>query len=146
MSEPAIAPKIATTRLSVSICLTSRQRVAPSAPRMASSFARKAARPNCMFITFTQAMSKTRMTAPSIAQTIWRSCTPVKALINGCTLAEVKFWFVFGLSAAMLRAIAIISAFAWSSVTPGFSRPITAGARLFAPRKSSPRGVGGHSL
>ena len=44
-SVPAIAPKIATTRLSVSICLTSRQRVAPSAPRMASSFARNAARP-----------------------------------------------------------------------------------------------------
>ena len=86
-----MAPKTATTRLSVSICLTSRQRVAPSAPRIASSFARKAARPNCMFITFTQAMSSTRMTAPSIAQTICRSCTPVKALINGITLAEVKF-------------------------------------------------------
>ena len=44
-----------------------------------------------MFITFTQAISKTRMTAPSIAQTIWRSCTPVNALISGITLAEVKF-------------------------------------------------------
>ena len=44
-----------------------------------------------MFITFTHAMSNTRITAPSIAQTIWRSCTPVKALINGITLAEVKF-------------------------------------------------------
>ena len=113
---------------------------------MASSFARKAARPNCMFMTLTQAMSRTTPTAPSMAQTIWRSCTPVKKLISGTTLAEVKFWFVFGLSAAMLRAIAIISAFAWSRVMPGFNRPITAGARLFAPRKSSPRGVGGHSL
>ena len=36
-----------------------------------------------MFITFTQAMSNTTMTAPSIAQTIWRSCTPVNALISG---------------------------------------------------------------
>ncbi len=65
-----------------------------------------------MFITFTHAMSNTTITAPSMAQTIWRSCTPVKALISGTTLAEVKFWFVFGLSAAMLRAMAIISAFA----------------------------------
>ncbi len=120
MSEPAIAPKKATTILSVSICLTRRQRVAPSAPRIASSFARKAARPNCMFITFTQAISKTRMTAPSMAQTIWRNCTPVKKLISGCTAAEVRSLFVFGLSAAMLRAIVIISAFAWSSVTPRF--------------------------
>ena len=58
---------------------------------MASSFARNAARPNCMFITFTHAISKTRMTAASIAQTVWRSCTPVNALSSGCTLAEVKF-------------------------------------------------------
>ncbi len=86
------------------------------------------------------------MTAPSMAQTIWRSCTPVKEWSSGCTLAEVRFWFVLGLSAAMLRAIAIISAVAWSRVTPGFNRPMTAGAREFAPRKSSPRGVGGHSL
>ena len=79
---------------------------------MASSFARNAARLNCMFITFTQAISNTTMTAANMAQTIWRSCTPVNELISGMTLAEVKFWFVFGLSAAMLRAIAIISAFA----------------------------------
>ena len=59
-------------KLSVSICLTMRQRVAPSAPRMASSRARKAARPNCMFITFTQAIRRTTMTAPSIAYMIWR--------------------------------------------------------------------------
>ena len=66
-------------KLSVSICLTMRQRVAPSAPRIASSRARNAARPNCMFITFTQAMRRTTMTAPSMAYMIWRSCGPVNA-------------------------------------------------------------------
>ena len=94
------APISATRKLSVIICLTSRQRVAPSAPRMASSFARKAARPNCMFITFTHAISKTTTTAPSIAYTVWRSCGPVNVLSSGCTLAETSCPFVFGLSFA----------------------------------------------
>ena len=70
MITPATAPNTATSRLSVNICRTSLHRLAPSAPRIANSFARKAARPNCMFITFTQAISNTRMTAASIAQTV----------------------------------------------------------------------------
>ena len=37
------------------------------------------------------AISKTRMTAPSIAQIIWRNCTPVNAFSSDWTLAEVKF-------------------------------------------------------
>src|SRR6266478_4558740 len=40
MITPAIAPNTATTRLSVNIWRTSRQRVAPSAPRIANSHAR----------------------------------------------------------------------------------------------------------
>jgi len=63
MITPAMAPNTATTKLSVNICRTSLHCVAPSAPRIASSFARNAARPNCMFITFTQAISNTRTTA-----------------------------------------------------------------------------------
>ena len=65
-----------------------------------------------MFITFTHAISKTRMTAASIAQTVCLNPTKVNAFNSGCTLADVKFWFVFGLSSAKCLAIAIISAFA----------------------------------
>ena len=99
-----------------------------------------------MFITFTHAISKTRITAASIAQTLCLNPMKVNAFNSGITLADVKFWFVFGLSSAMCLASAINSAFTWSSVTPDLSRPITAGALLLAPSRKSPRGCGGNSL
>ena len=63
--------------------------------------ARNAARPNCMFITFTQAISRTAMTALSMAYMICCSCWPVKLLISGWTLAETRCPLVFGLSFAI---------------------------------------------
>ena len=129
-------------KLSVSICLTMRPRVAPSAPRMASSRERKAARPNCMFITFTQAIRRTTMTAPSIAYMIWVSCWPVNVLRSGCTLAEMRCSLVFGLSFAIRLASVMNSALAWSWVTPGLSRPMIEGPMP----AGSPRGLSGNSL
>jgi hypothetical protein len=63
---------------------------------------------------------------------------------SGFTVADVKFWFVFGYSRASWRAIVINSAFAWSRDTPGLSRAITDGAALFGPMTSWPRGIGGN--
>ncbi len=129
-------------KLSVNICLTMRHWVAPRAPRIATSRARSAARPNCMFITLTQAMRSTTTTAPSMAYMIWRSCWPVNALINGCTLAEVSWPLLFGLSFAIRFANPVNSAFTWSGVTPAFNRPMIAGPIP----ATSPRGLSGNSL
>jgi hypothetical protein len=70
MPNPAPAP--ATIRLSVSICRTRRVRVAPREERMASSRARKVARANCMFITFTQAMRSTPTQKASMVRRVPR--------------------------------------------------------------------------
>ena len=50
-----------------------RTRVAPSDERTASSFARSVARANCMFITFTHAMSSTPTQNASIVHNVPRS-------------------------------------------------------------------------
>ena len=70
---PTTAPMPAMSRLSVSICPTSRIRDAPSDDRTASSFARSVARANCMFITFTHEMSSTPTQNPSIVHSVPRS-------------------------------------------------------------------------
>ena len=70
---PTTAPIPATSRLSVSICRTRRMRDAPSDDRTASSFARKVARANCMFITLTHEMSSTPTQNPSIVHSVPRS-------------------------------------------------------------------------
>jgi hypothetical protein len=74
---PSAAPTAATSRLSVSIWRISRIRAAPSAERTASSFARSVARANCMFMTFTHAMSSTPTQNPSIVHSVPRSETGV---------------------------------------------------------------------
>ena len=70
---PRAAPARASSALSVSICLARRARVAPSEARTASSFARRVARANCMFITLTHAMSSTPTQNASIVIIVPRS-------------------------------------------------------------------------
>ena len=64
-STPSPPPMRERTRLSVSSCRTSRQRLAPSAVRMAISFWRAAARASSRLATLAQVMIRTKPTAPS---------------------------------------------------------------------------------
>ena len=87
---PSTAPMPATRRLSVSICRTRRVRVAPREDLMASSFARREARANCMFITLTQAMRSTPRQKASMVSNVPRKGRGVKVLMRGWTSAALK--------------------------------------------------------
>ncbi len=127
---PRAQPMAARSRLSVSICRTSRARVAPSEERTASSRARNAARPNCMFITLTHAISSTPTQKPSMVRSVPRRGLGVKVTIRGCTCAVSNDLFVSGYAAAKRLAKAPISALAWSSETSRRRAPRTAGLTL----------------
>ena len=71
--SPAAPPSIASRRLSVSSWRTMRVRPAPSAARIANSPWRCTPRASRRFITFTQAMTSTRITAPSTAKRAGRT-------------------------------------------------------------------------
>ena len=75
-------PANATTRLSVSICWTTRERVAPTARRTDSSFWRLAARASSSVATFAQAISITKPTAPSSTSSAGRT-SPTNASRSG---------------------------------------------------------------
>ena len=64
---PKTPPSMASSRLSVSNCRTSRARGAPSAARIENSPSRCAPRASRRFVTFTQAIKRTRITAPRTA-------------------------------------------------------------------------------
>ena len=64
-STPATPPMAETVTLSISICCTSRPRVAPTARRTDSSFCRPDARARSSVATFAHAISSTNPTAPS---------------------------------------------------------------------------------
>ena len=93
---PRAEPMAASSRLSVSICRTRRARVAPREERTASSRARSAARANCMFITFTQAISSTPTQKPSMVRSVPRKGRGVKVTISGCTWAVSNDLLVSG--------------------------------------------------
>ena len=129
-SRPAAPLAAASTRLSVSICLISRRRPAPSAARIASSFCREAARVSRRLATLAQAMRRTNATvakrinsgcrtSPTISSCIGTSRTPMPA-------------FTFGYWRSRADAIASISACAAPRSMPGFSRPMT--CSQYAPR------------
>ena len=109
---PSTAPMPATSRLSVSICVMSRVRVAPSDERIASSLARSVARANCMFITLTQAMSSTPTQKPSIVHSVARSGRGVYVLRSGSTCPLLKRLLVSGYASAKRFARLVNSAFA----------------------------------
>ena len=74
--------------------------VAPSADRTASSRARSVARANCMFITFTHAMSRRPTQKASIVKSVPRRTGSVNASRSGSTLAVLNALFVSGYAAA----------------------------------------------
>ena len=71
-SDPIAPPPSAIRRLSVSICWTIRQRLAPSASRIAISRWRPSARESIMFARFAQPISRTNATAPESASSAGR--------------------------------------------------------------------------
>ena len=81
-SAPPMPPSVRSTRVSVTICPTSRPRVAPSALRIAISPRRAPARVKRRFATFAQTITKTNATAAKSIQTVLRelpvrpSCRP----------------------------------------------------------------------
>ncbi len=69
ISKPPIAPLTDRIRLSISICKTSRTRVAPRAPRTASSVPRLVALARVSPATFAKAMNSTSNVTMSMANT-----------------------------------------------------------------------------
>jgi hypothetical protein len=118
------APPKASTRLSVSICPTTRKRRAPNAVRTAISRLRLLARTSSRLATFTHAMSRTQPTATSSIISAGR-VSPTKCsssetvFVAGCLLLLSGYCF------ARARAITFISSRACSRVTPSLSRPTT---------------------
>jgi hypothetical protein len=141
MSSPAAPPATASRRLSARNWRISSRPFAPSARRIAVSRPRDAARASSRLAIFAQAISSTRLTAPSstiadsprFSLTSDRSGTTATAQPSSC-----------GVSRAMRRSIAESSAAARSAVTAGFSRPITPKSwpiRLRARRSASLHGT-----
>ena len=133
---PASAPNAASTRLSVSSCRATRQRLAPRAMRTLSSLLRAVARASCRLATFAPTIrNSTKQTAIRIRSgASSKACIPRCAFHTGTRLAW-KPLLVFGDSSARRRAQASTSASACSNVTPGFSRAVTHICR--SPRSSS---------
>ena len=80
--KPSAPPTNARITLSVSICRTVRQRLAPSAVRIAISFCRAAARASSRFAIFAHAISNTNPTANS-STTNGRRTSPSIASFRG---------------------------------------------------------------
>ncbi len=139
---PMTAPPPASSALSVTICRMRRPRVAPMADRTASSRARSVARANCMFITFTHAMTSTPTQKASIVHIVPRSCVPVNWSMSGSTWALLNALFVSAYALANRPANPSNSACAWSKGTPRFRRPTTEGLVAWG----SLRGRTGNSL
>ena len=97
-----------------------RRRPAPSAARIAISFCRVAARAKSRLATFAHAMARTKPTAPS-KMSNGRRTSPTKASCKGVSVALFPF---MPYCTPMRWAIAISSARAVSTVTPGFKRAI----------------------
>ena len=121
--SPSTAPLQDSTMPSVSICASRRRRPAPSAVRMAISFWRAAVRASSRLDRFAQTISITIATAPASTQTASR-IRPLTCSASGFTLPSKALRS--GCSALICPATVRISACAWSTETPGVSRPIIA--------------------
>ena len=86
-SRPSAPPATASTRLSASICITSRRRPAPSAVRIATSFSRTDARTSSRFATFAHAISTTTPTAASSVRSAGR-IAPTTCSCSATTSAD----------------------------------------------------------
>ena len=97
--SPAAPPASASARLSVRNWRTSRERLAPSAVRTATSFWRAAARASSMWATLAQAIRRTNATAPSSTRSPGRTSpttvssserTVTSRLVPGNSLLEPR--------------------------------------------------------
>ena len=118
------APAIASVRLSITSSRMTRQRLAPSATRSASSFDRSAARTISRLATLTQASSSTSSVATCC--TTRNAAAPMSTTdaASGIVLT-VQPRLVAGYCCASRAAVAAISACACAGDAPSWSRPIT---------------------
>jgi hypothetical protein len=85
MASPAAPPTAASVNTSTSICLITRARPAPSAPRIAISRVRSAARASVRLATLAHAMRRTPETAASIVNSMPTTSDPRNSAISGFT-------------------------------------------------------------
>ena len=118
-----------------------RQRLAPSANRIASSFLRPLARARIRLATFAQAISSTSPASDMNTQTALDMNEPKpgsgRALNSGITSSDVSLW-LSGYSCARRRSVGCAAASACVGVTPGCSLPRTRRKVAHAYRDHSP--------
>ena len=126
MAKPTTADRIASTRLSVSNCRTTRPLVAPSAARRPISFSRLAAWASRRLARFTQAIRSTRPTIPIIIPPASAICvrlfTPTAASARGVS-ATLRLALSFGYALSRCVAMVFSDASAAATLTPSFNRP-----------------------
>ena len=132
-ARPAAAPTDASSRPSVSVCRSSRARLAPSARRTPSSPVRPAARAIWRLATLAQATSSSRPTAMTSRRMRCGRSSPTIQSNTGSSRA-LHPPLSAGNSRARAPATAASSACASSGVTPAARRPTT--ARRLSPRPS----------
>ena len=91
-ASPAVPPSRPSRRLSVRNCRTSRARPAPSADRTATSRVRDCARASSRFATLTQAISSTKVTAPSSTSSAGRTLRTIRSC-SGTARRSCRRWF-----------------------------------------------------
>ena len=121
---PPAPPTIASVRLSVKSWRKIRKRPAPIADRTAISLSRVAARDSMRLATFTQAMSKTKPTAPKNNQSSVSVADGSQSSCSGSTVT-VQFFSTSGCAAAICCATRLMSASACAAVTAGRIRATT---------------------
>ena len=131
---PNAPPIVASTKLSVNSWRTMRPRAAPSATRIASSRSRAVARASNRLARFTDAMSSTNPTAPSSTSKLARTFPTIDCCSGAADAAATSLFS--GYCSASPRAMALSSASACDSVTPGFIR-----ATMLRMRTGRSRGI-----
>ena len=140
ISSPAVPPVAASSRLSARNWRTRREGDAPIAARTATSRCRNVIRASERLATFAHASASTIATAPNRTNISRRTATGTTCCDKGTT-AMPRSLLVSGYCACRPTAIAVSSACAAASDTPGFSRPVTL---LMLPRGRSGRSNGSH--
>ena len=87
-SVPSTAPATASSRPSVSSCRSSRMRPEPRAARTANSRCRVDERPSSRLATFTQAISRTTLTARNSTISVSRRFRPASHVNSCCSVVE----------------------------------------------------------
>ena len=135
-TRPSTLPAMASSRLSVRSCRTTRHGLAPNASRTATSCCRPDARASVELATFAHAINSTQVTIAIKASSVPR--TPATTLSSSGRIVIAMPVLVDGCSRSSRDAMAVISCCACASETPGRSRPNTRSER---PSRSSRRAV-----